>query len=293
MAALRCAVYVAPPIPAIRPPPVNETGSWSPISCTLIYSTQEAVLVDTPITVKQTEGLIRWIESIAPHRKLSYIYITHGHGDHFFGISVLLKRFPEAIPVATKATLKHMEQQVEDPYFSETWECRFPGQIYKPFRLAQPLSNESGLRFILQKRWVFQAVECGHSDTHDSTVLWVPDLKLAVCGDVVYGQVHQMLFEANTKKKRDEWIRAIEKIESLKLAYVVPGHRQVEEIDGVWHLESTKKYIEDFGKILEREPKDAREVISEMVKLYPDRYNTNALALSAAGVFLVPKEARI
>ncbi|KAI0898708.1 hypothetical protein F4806DRAFT_507464 [Annulohypoxylon nitens] len=186
-----------------------------------------------------------------------------------------------------------MEQQVEDPYFSETWEYRFLGQIYKPFQLAQSLSNESGLRFILQRCWVFQAVECGHSDTHDSTFLWVLDLKLAVCGDVVYGQVHQMLFEANTKKKRDEWIRTIEKIELLKPAYVVPGHRQAEEIDGVWHLASTKKYIEDFGKILEEEPKDAREIISEMVKLYPDRYNTNALALSAAGVFLVPNEARI
>lgn len=289
MAELRSAVYVAPPIPAIRPPPVNGTGAWSPISCTLIYSAQEAVLVDTPITVKQTEDLITWIESIAPNRKLSYIYITHGHGDHFFGIPVLLKHFPEAVPIATKATLEHMEQQVEDPYFSETWEYRFPGQIYKPFQLAQPLSKESSLQFKLQERWVFQAVECGQSDTHDSTILWVPDLKLAVCGDVVYGQVHQMLFEANTKKKRDEWVRAIEKVESLNPTYVVPGHRQAEEIDGVWHLASTKKYIKDFGDILERETKDAREVISEMVKLYPDRYNTNALALSAAGVFLVPK----
>ncbi|KAM5383704.1 hypothetical protein ACJZ2D_001693 [Fusarium nematophilum] len=293
MAELRSAVYVAPPTPAIMPPPRKGTGPWSPISCTLIYSAEEAVLVDTPITIKQTEDLIEWIERIAPNRKLSFIYITHGHGDHFFGIPLLRKRFPEAVPVATRGTVMHMEQQIQEPYYSETWENRFPGQIHKPFELAQPLSEESGLQFKLQDRWVFQAIECGHSDTHDSTVLWVPDLKLALCGDVVYGQVHQMLFEANTKAKREEWIRAIEKVEALNPAYVVPGHRQAEEIDGVWHLASTKKYIKDFGRVLEKNPKNAKEVITEMVKLYPDRYNTNALALSASGVFLVSRESRI
>ncbi|KAM0553986.1 hypothetical protein ACHAPJ_007061 [Fusarium lateritium] len=293
MAELRCAVYVAPPTPAIRPPPGNSTGDWSPISCTLIYSAKEAVLVDTPITIKQTEDLIEWIEKIAPNRKLSYIYVTHGHGDHFFGIPLLRKTFPEAVPVATPGTVRHMEQQISEPYFTETWDYRFPGQIHRPFELAQPLLEETGLQFKLQDRWTFRAIECGHSDTHDSTVLWVPDLKLAVCGDVVYGQVHQMLFEANTKVKRDEWIRAIEKVEALEPVYVVPGHRQKEEMDGVCHLASTKKYIQDFERVLESNPKDAKEIMEKMIKLYPDRYNTNALALGAYGAFLVPKESRI
>lgn len=160
-------------------------------------------------------------------------------------------------------------------------------------KLAEPLSESSDLTFKLEDRWTFQAIECGHSDTHDSTILWVPALKLAVCGDVVYGQVHQMLFEANTRAKRQEWIRAVEKVEALNPAYVVPGHRQAEEIDGVWHLASTKKYIEDFGRVLAKDPKDSAEVVAEMTNLYPDRYNPNALKLSAAGVFIVSKEERI
>ncbi|CAG9982952.1 unnamed protein product [Clonostachys byssicola] len=293
MAELRSAVYVAPPTLAIRPPPVSARGNWSPISCTLIYSNKEAVLVDTPITIKQTEDLIRWIEKIAPNRKLSYIYITHGHGDHFFGIPLLLSSFPEAVPVATPGTVKHMQQQIEEPYFTETWGCRFPGQIFQPFKLAKPLFNGPNPVFKLENRWELQAIECGHSDTHDSTVLWVPDLKLAVCGDVVYGQVHQMLFEANTKAKREEWIRAIETVEALKPVYVVPGHRQAEEIDGIWHLAATKKYIEDFGRVLERGPENATKIVDDMMELYPDRYNPNALKLSAAGAFLVSKESRI
>ncbi|RSL79284.1 hypothetical protein CEP51_007484 [Fusarium floridanum] len=289
MAALRSAVYIAAPIPI-----ANRPGAvWSPISCTLIYSDREAVLVDTPITTQQNEDLVEWIHRIAPNRKLSYIYITHGHGDHFFGIPILLKHHPEAIPLATAATIKHMEQQIEEAYFQEQWETRFPEQIPQPFSLAKPLTEDTGLQFKLEDRWVFQAILCGHTDTYDSTILWVPDLRLAVCGDVVYGQVHQMLMEANTKAKRLEWIRAIEKVEALDPAYVVPGHRQAEEIDGVWHLAETKRYIEDFGRVIEKDPQDMAEIVSQMVALYPERFNPGVVKLSAMGAFMVSKEARI
>ncbi len=288
---LRSAVYVAPPIPFRPTDPRVHDAHWSPISCTLIYSKEEAVLVDTPITIKQTEDLIAWIGKIAPGRRLSYIYITHGHGDHWFGLPLLASKYPEAVPVATPGTIEHMKDQIKEKFFSSWWEARFPGLIHKPFVLAQPLPEDR--EFKLQDRWVFQAIECGHSDTYDSTILWVPQLRLAVCGDVVYGQVHQMLFEANTKAKREEWIRAVEKIEALNPAYVVPGHKQAEEIDGVWHLASTKKYIEDFGKALEKSPKDQEELFQEMMRLYPDRFNPTALRSGCIGAFLVPRELRL
>jgi glyoxylase-like metal-dependent hydrolase (beta-lactamase superfamily II) len=288
MSDLRSAVYVAPPIPFHAVPP-SQGGVWSPISCTLIYTAKEAVLVDTPITIQQTEELVKWIKQIAPGRRLINIYVTHGHGDHFFGIPVVRKHFPEAVPVATPKVIEHMNQQVEEKTFASMWESRFPGQIYtpQPATLAYELKD---YRVLLEGRWVLQAIECGHSDTYDSTILWVPDMRLAVCGDVVYGQVHQMLFEANTKAKRDEWIRAVEKVEALNPAYVVPGHKQPEEIDGVWHLAATKKYIEDFGGIVSSDPKDSAEVFKMMSQLYPDRFNPAALRLSSAGVFMVARD---
>ncbi|KAH7053134.1 beta-lactamase-like protein [Macrophomina phaseolina] len=293
MTSLRSAVYVAPPIPFLNPSkPGKPAGVWSPISCTLIYTATSAVLVDTPITIEQTTALINWIKRIAPNRRLTYIYITHGHGDHWLGLPLLLQHFPSAKPLATPGTIAYMKSSIAGSGFDDYWEARFPGQIARPFVLAEPVP--AGGEFVLEPgRHALRAVEVGHSDTHDTTVLWVPELRLAVCGDVVYGQVHQMLLEANTRAKREEWIRAVEKIEALAPAYVVPGHRQAEEMDGVWHLEATKAYIRDFGRVLEGDPKTPREVFAAMEKLYPDRFNSSALIASSIGVFNVPREHRI
>ncbi|GKT46122.1 uncharacterized protein ColSpa_06303 [Colletotrichum spaethianum] len=289
---LRFAVHVAPPIPCVDfINNVKEGNTWSPISCTLVYSDTEAVLVDTPITIEQTKGLISWIDKVAPNRKLSYIYITHGHADHFLGISQLVQRHPGAVPLATKATIQHIKQQLEDEYFQNTWEAFFPvGQIHKPITRPKPLPDSN--EFKLQGRWVFKAIEVGHSDTYDSSVLWVPDLKLAVCGDAVYGEVHQMLFEANTKSKREEWIRAVEKVEALGPAYVVPGHRKAEEPDGVWHLANTKMYLLNWGYLLRDRPKDPRELYEAMIKLYPNRFNRMPVLWSAKAAFQAPEQAR-
>lgn len=285
MAGLRVAVHTVPAIPCVDHLSQRENTTWSPETCTLIFSENEAVLVDTPITISQTKDLISWIETTAPGRKISYIYITHGHADHFLGLPQLLQRFPEAQAVATKATVRHMEQQISEPYFSSTWLGFFPGdQIYLPPQLAQPLPDDN--KFVLEGQWVFEAIECGHSDTFDSTILWVPDLKLAVCGDVVYGDVHQMLFEANSQELRDEWIRAVEKVEALKPAYVVPGHRNQDEMDGVWHLASTKKYIQDFTDALKNKPDNPADLYSSMIKKYPNRFNPMVLGWGCAGAFM-------
>ena len=167
MSSLRADVYVAPPIPVTKPNGQN-AGLWSPISCTLIHGRQEAVLNNTPITTAQGEDLITWIKSVIPKKTLTTIYITHGHGDHFFGIPLLLKAFPGARAVATAATVEYMKEQISPDVFEGMWRSRFSGQIPQPFQLAEalPAGNEFSL-----KGNVMKAVEVGQTDTHDSTVL--------------------------------------------------------------------------------------------------------------------------
>src|SRR5258706_8017680 len=80
-------------------PPGKEELQWVANSVTLIYGKRDAVLVDTFLTIEQSQTLLNWI--VESGKKLTAIYITHGHGDHFFGLSSLLERFPHAKAVAT------------------------------------------------------------------------------------------------------------------------------------------------------------------------------------------------
>jgi glyoxylase-like metal-dependent hydrolase (beta-lactamase superfamily II) len=69
---------------------------------------RDAVLVDAFMTVKQTNALAEWVA--AKGKNLATIYITHGHGDHRFGVGTLLERFPNAKAGAMPDVVKMMRQ---------------------------------------------------------------------------------------------------------------------------------------------------------------------------------------
>jgi glyoxylase-like metal-dependent hydrolase (beta-lactamase superfamily II) len=91
--------------PGLSPdiPAGYESLAWVANSATLIYGAREAVLVDTFLTIDQSVQLAA--EVAASGKNLTYVYITHGHGDHFFGLSALKQRFPNARAVATAAVI--------------------------------------------------------------------------------------------------------------------------------------------------------------------------------------------
>ena len=81
-------VYTTPgrPIVSATPPGgPDDQPTWSPMSATLIYGDEDAILVDAWATYDQADALADWIETKG--RRLSRVYITHGHGDHWLGLA--------------------------------------------------------------------------------------------------------------------------------------------------------------------------------------------------------------
>jgi glyoxylase-like metal-dependent hydrolase (beta-lactamase superfamily II) len=294
---LYASVYIAPPIQiTIKGKPA---GPWSPIASTLLHTTKNAVLIDTPITIQQNNELIAWIEkTLHPGCKLSYVYITHGHGDHWFGINALLRHFPGVQVVATMGTVEYMKKQASPKVFESSWASRFPGQIDTNFSVDKVQALPSSVEFSIPNedgtgKHVMRAVEVGHSDTHDSTVLFCPDLALVAAGDVVYGDVHQMLAEANTHDLRMEWVRAIETVQRLKPTpqIVVPGHMKVNEVPGAWHLERSKRYILDFDKAVSSgRYASTKALVKAQTEKWPTRFNDAVVVMGAMSAMKMAKD---
>ncbi|KID59666.1 Beta-lactamase-like protein, partial [Metarhizium hybridum] len=282
---LRADIYVAPgiPFPITKDEPDYITQIFSPMSITLISGDREAVLVDALLTPAQADELADWVESVIPNKQLTTIYITHGHGDHFFGLSRLLKRFPHARAVTTAKVIEHMEQELGPTIYEAVWANSFGDQLDTSGILSnvEALGNDKTI-YLEGNRLV--AVDAGRSDTWNTTYLHVPSLNMVVAGDCVYNDVHQFLGETNSEEGRNAWISIIKDIAALKPHTVIAGHKRPGAVDGINNLTATIKYIEDFGELLSSS-KSVEELFNEMRKAYPDRVNPYALWLSCSSAF--------
>src|ERR1700681_3340970 len=263
--ALTWEVFVTPGIPLVtpdRPPAIKET-LFQAMAATLIYGARDAVLVDAFMTVKQADALADWVA--AKNKNLTTIYITHGHGDHWFGVGTLLERFPSAIAVATPEVVKVMRQNASPEFLDKVWKAAFPGQIPDRLVIAEELKGN----VIDLEGHALVAVELGHTDTDYTTCLHVPSIGLVVTGDAAYNDVHLYLVESNAQTRR-EWIDALDKIEALNPRAVVASHKRPENEDDPRIIEQTRQYIRDFDRLAET-TKTSQELYDKMLELHPNR----------------------
>jgi glyoxylase-like metal-dependent hydrolase (beta-lactamase superfamily II) len=174
---------------------------------------------------------------------------------------VLLDRFPDARAVATAGTVKQMRNGSATAHPYRAW---FPGQIADLIPLAEPL--DAG-HFQLEGL-PLEVIETGHTDTVDSTSLYVPDLGLIVSGDVAYNHCY-MYVGATTADSRAEWIAALDKLAALHPAAVVTGHKDPSQANLPSVLAESRGYIEYYGKLREAGLTD-QGVFDAMVSRYPD-----------------------
>ena len=254
-------------------PPGKEALMWVANSSTLIHGARDAVLVDTFVTVEQCNGLADAIA--ASGKTLKAIYVTHAHGDHFFGLKVLQDRFPDAKALATPEVVARMKLQIAPEKLNGRWRKLFPNQISDVISIADPLQGNEidleGNKLVV--------VRLGHTDTDDSTCLHIPSIGLVVAGDAVYNGIHPFLIESN-RQTRPEWIAALDKIDALNPSAVVAGHKIPANDDSPKNVEETRQYIRDFMRLNDA-TKTARELYDRVLELYPDRANPGSLWSSA------------
>jgi hypothetical protein len=101
-----------------------------------------------------------------------------------------------------------------------------------------------------------------------------------VAGDAVYNDVHLYLAESNAKT-RQEWISALDKIESLNPRAVIASHKRPENDDNPRIIEQTRQYIRDFDRLVDTTT-TAQELYVKMLELYPNRVNPGWALWSSA-----------
>ncbi|GAA4081580.1 MBL fold metallo-hydrolase [Nocardioides kongjuensis] len=133
-------VFVADPVPqdVTDLVPNGDKRMFSPLSITLVSGDRDAVLVDPPMTIAQTAAVGDWVESTG--KNLTHIFVTHGHGDHWFGSAELAERFGAEV-VATAGTIDQMHGNLAIRELF--WDALFPGQIPATEVVATEVPNNA------------------------------------------------------------------------------------------------------------------------------------------------------
>ena len=273
--ALTVDVYVVPMRPFVGAPAQGpgDEPMWSPMSSTLIAGAEEAVLVDTLVTLDQVDQLAEWVRGFG--KRITGVYITHGHQDHWIGLARIREHFPEARGIATPEVVARATFEATNPGLSAYWQSIFPGEVPAdpviPDRYDDPVIELEGRPL--------EVISIGQGDTEHSTILYAPAIHAVVGGDVVYNQVHMMTAETD-EKRREDWIASLDRIAALQPRIVVSGHKRAGAADDPKTIGESQQYLTDFSRVAASE-QTVEGIVSAMLELHPDRDNPRVVWHSA------------
>src|ERR1700726_1240959 len=268
-------VFVAPMRPYTSPDQLGEgeVATWAPSSSTLIFGPTEGIIIDALLTFENADEIATWAKRFG--KKITGIYITHGHSDHWLGLARLLEHFPEARGYAAPEVVVRAAWEAEFNKTTKYWTSRFPGELPETPVVPEVLDTDE----ILVDGQVVNVIHVGQGDVAGSTAFHVPSAEAVISGDVVYNNVHMMMYEAD-EAKREAWIASIDAIAALNPKIVVAGHKSVGAPDVPENLAASQRYLRDFTAVAKRGG-TVQELVHGMLDLHGERDQPHTLWISA------------
>src|SRR5713226_9728016 len=258
-------VYVAPMRPYTCPDRLGEgeVATWAPSSSTLISGPTEGILIDALLTFGNADQIAAWAKKFG--KKITGVYITHGHSDHWLGLARLLQHFPEARGYAAPEVAARAAWEAEFNKTTKYWTSRFPGALPEPPVVPEVLNSDE----ILVDGQVVNLIHVGQGDVEGSTIFHVPSADAVVGGDVLYNNVHMMMYEAD-EAKREDWIASIDVIAALNPKIVVAGHKSVGAPDLPENLVASQQFLHDFTTVANKDG-TVEDLVQGMLELHGER----------------------
>ena len=245
------------------------------VNSVLIYGENDAVLLDAQFAQSSAHRLVAMVteNGVKPSR----IYISHFHPDHFLGLNVIKKEFPdiEVLSLPSIAALVNGAFDFKIDYWGkEVLKLDGAKEAVKVKPVSKPYLELEGekIEILGQLR----------GDSDDASALWIPSIKTLLAVDAVFAEAYVWIADAKTIASRKDWFKVLDDFEALNPEVVVPGHSPSNDPKyfDPENMKFTKKYIEDFEEVW-KNASSSEEIIDKMTEKYPGLAAKICLEMSA------------
>ena len=205
------------------------------VASVIVTGKNDAVLIDAQWTLSSAHRVIT--EILETGKKLTTIYLTHAHPDHYFGAGTIAEAFPEARVVAIPSEADMINAQ----FFGkmEIWENTIGAHnVCRQAVHVEPLTED----YIELEGERLEIISKVIGDMRYNTMVWIPSIKTLYASDVLFNQAHPFTCEI-TAEERQQWVREIDKIETMGAEVIIPGHQRPGMPFDRSSLDFTREYL--------------------------------------------------
>lgn len=252
-------------------------GGFASVNSFIFSNGRTQVVMDVQRKTGEAAKLVERVR--AKGLPLTHVLITHGHTDHFTGMALFRKEFPDArivvaneeIRRAIKAYAIYMDSG------GETGAEPALEPALRPRSAANPdgFDYENWIEVLPENRLVLEGggtleITTDYLPTeadHMATV-YSPELNALFLSDLGYNRIHLWLGDDISRQDIANWRSELLRIKGLYAArnpVVYPGHGEVTDLSLV---DVMARYIDDYTRVT-LAATSRREAMAEMTALYP------------------------
>ncbi len=210
------------------------------VSSHLILGPTEAILVDGQLYRSDADAVVELVR--ASRKKLTTVFLTHAHPDHFMGLDVIRTAFPDATFVSVPGVVADFAASAPATFqaLKSKLGPAVADQLVTLAALAEPALSIDG-----EPVEVTEVASPGES-AH-AAMLALPTESAAITGDLVYRGVHLYLGECTSSG----WKSDLDALATRQFKTLYPGHGPAGDATA---LQATAGYLDDVVSILQTNP---------------------------------------
>ena len=225
-------------------------GGWGWSNAGLIADGDESLIVDTLFDEDLTLEMLDSMKSAEPKgmKNIRALINSHSNGDHCNGNNCV----DTDEVISSKATLEEMSHESPEMMAALLKQAPEMGTLGKYFlecfgsfnfegvtkRLPNTTFTGETQRQVGDK--IVELIEVGPAHTNGDVLVHVPSDKVVFTGDILFIEGHPILWAGPVKN----WINACDRIISMEVDFVVPGHGPVTDNRGVKAVRDYLVYID-------------------------------------------------